>query len=447
MLTRRPEPVVAGLLVAVLGTATVAAIGGVLSSALVPAVIAGALGAVALTALVATDWLDGLLLAILAVPLPALFSNGSVRIAAAAPVTALVVFAWLLRGGPRDIGRTRFPVRTGAALLLAFALATVFAAAPATSLREFVNIAVLAAFLVLATDQLHADESRVDLAVGLLATVAGCVGVFALLETVGILPGQFPRGALGYNRAALGFGQPNGLGLFLAVSAPLVLHVVRTTRGFARAAAAAALGATLVGLVCTFSRGSWLALLGGSGILLFARAGRTVLRIQLFAIAFIVLVDVATGGILRDTAARTVGDWVIEQRLALQLAGVLMFLDNPILGVGPGGYAVALDRYGAQIPQLFDYLPTPHNAYVQMAAETGIVGLIAFVLFLGAGLIAGVRAARSAPPHRRGLRLSLLWSFATMCAAGLVVWPFAHGTGQAVLVVGAAAFAAPLEDP
>jgi O-antigen ligase len=124
-----------------------------------------------------------------------------------------------------------------------------------------------------------------------------------------------------------------------------------------------------------------------------------------------------------------------------------MFIDHPVLGVGPGGFAVNLDRYGAQIPQLSDYLPTPHNAYVQMAAETGVIGLLAFVCFLAAGLFVAIRAARSAPPDVRGLRLSLLWSYATMCAAGLVVWPFAHGTGQAVLVVAAATFAVPREAP
>lgn len=446
MLIRRPEPVIAGALVALLGTAVVAATGGLMASALVPAVLAAGLGAVALTALVATDWLDGFTLAILAIPLPAIFSSDSLRIAAVAPVTALVVFAWLLRGRPYDVRSTRFPLRTGALLFGTIVLATVFATAPAASLRELLNLAVLAAFAILATDWFREDARRIERAVALLAAVAGLAGVLALLETLGVLPAAFPRAGTSYNRAALGFGQPNGLGLFFAVCVPLAFHVYRDRRGGARLAGLAALAGTLLGLICTFSRGSWLAVLAGTLILIFARAGRTVLRVWLFTAVFAVLVDVGTGGILRDTVERTIGDWVIEQRLALQLAGILMFIDHPILGVGPGGYAENLDRYGAQIPQLFDYLPTPHNAYVQMAAETGTLGLIAFVLFLGAGLVAGAKAVRAASPDRRGLRVALLWSFATMCAAGLVVWPFSHGTGQAVLVIAAAAFASPREE-
>ena len=43
---------------------------------------------------------------------------------------------------------------------------------------------------------------------------------------------------------------------------------------------------------------------------------------------------------------RTVGDVIVEQRVGLVWSGVLMFLDRPFLGFGPGGYAEALSDKG-----------------------------------------------------------------------------------------------------
>lgn len=337
----------------------------------------------------------------------------------------------------------RLPLRATAALLGAFALATLFARHPLLAARELLNFAVLLAFLLAATDQLAGDPRAVRRAVLLLVGLGAGCGALGLLETLGVLPGEFPRWGTPFNRAALGFGQPNALALFLAVVLPLAVHLVATAaHRRARLAAAFAAGATGLGLLGTFSRGSWLALAAGSALLLGAKARRLALGAWLGAGLAAVAFDVASGGALRDTVQRSFADPTLAQRAALLLAGVAMFLDAPLLGVGPGGYQEELARVAAQLPQLWDYQATPHNAYVQMAAEAGALGLAAFVFFLARVLRALLRAARGAGPgEEAGLRRALLWSFATACSAGLVVWPFAHGTGQAVLLPVALAFA------
>ncbi len=443
-LDRPLEPHVANALAILLGAGSVVALAGAVRTDLPVIAIGGAMAAAALVALMAAGWLEGLLLVIVAVPLPAIISTDTLRVAAAAPVTALAVFAWLLSRGVSDspVRTGRLPVLAAAALASAFILATAFATHPATSVRELANIGVLALFFIFAIDRFTSDPAALDRIVLLLTLLGAVVGVLAVLEMLSIIPGAFPRTGTNFNRAALGFGQPNGLGLFLAVVAPLAVHVARTGTGSIRPIGRVALAAVLFGLVASFSRGAWLALLAGTGMLVFARGLRFTLRIWLVAVTFIVFVDVVTGGALRDTVSRTIGDWVIEQRIFLQLAGLMMFLDHPILGVGPGGYADNLDRYGAQLPQLTDYLATPHNAYIQFAAETGILGLAAYLAFLFVMLRVAVRAARSAKdPHEASLRQSLLWSVAVVVFAGFVVWPYAHGTGQAVLAVMAGALA------
>jgi O-antigen ligase len=232
---------------------------------------------------------------------------------------------------------------------------------------------------------------------------------------------------------------------------PLAAHryaVARTRIG--KGLHALAMGALVVGLVGTFSRGSWLAVLAGSGIFVFSRDWRLAGRIWLVAVICVVVVDLGSGGALQDTVQRTFGDWVLEQRAALMFAGVLMFLEHPFVGVGPGGFAESLDRFGAQVSQLWDIQPTPHNAYVQMAAETGVIGLVAFVAFLGVTLWALLREVRrsgreAADRNSLDLRRALLWSLATVCFVGMVVWPFAHGPGQLVVLVIAMSYVLPRE--
>ncbi|HEX7049310.1 MAG TPA: O-antigen ligase family protein [Longimicrobiales bacterium] len=432
------------------GCGTVAALAGAAADNLQLAIAGGLAVGTALVLLVAAGWVDGLLAVLLSLPLPALYSTGHTRFTAAAPVTAAVVFAWSLHWGlsGRPFERGALPVRPTAMLLGALVVATIFAQHPGVSARELLNLAVLFAFLAAATDGfVHAPE-RVERTARILAALCGACGALALLETIGILPGEFPRLGTPFNRAALGFGQPNSLGLFLAVLTPFTVHAYTTARsGTGRLLAAAAVGAATVGLVGTFSRGSWLSLLAGTAAPFLAGDRRFALRIWLVAAVAAVILDVVSGGALRATVQQTIGDWVIEQRAALMLAGVLMFLAHPVIGVGPGGFADELNRIGAQITWLWDYKPTPHNAYVQMAAEAGVIGLAAFLVFLLATawrLLQAARRARHDPamtPADVSLRRTLLWSFATACFTGFVAWPLAHGTGQAVLVVIAAGYA------
>jgi O-antigen ligase len=205
--------------------------------------------------------------------------------------------------------------------------------------------------------------------------------------------------------------------------------------------------AASLGLVGTFSRGSWLGVVLGAGALLLAGEWRTVLRIWVATAVVAVIVDVLSGGALRDTAARTIGDWVIEQRAALMLAGVLMFLDHPLLGLGPGGFAEQVDHYAPLVPQLFDLQPTPHNAFIQMAAEVGVVGLLASLLVLGAVFrTARQRLLDAESSQERELRRALLWSMGVISVASMAMWPLAHGTGEAVVIVVALACATELRD-
>ena len=81
-------------------------------------------------------------------------------------------------------------------------------------------------------------------------------------------------------------------------------------------------------------------------------------------------------------------------RVRLWEAGVRMVDDRPIFGVGPGNFRWVLVRYvrgGMSTAQL-----NAHNAYVVVAAETGVPGLILFLGVIVSSALALRRVARDA---------------------------------------------------
>jgi O-antigen ligase len=425
-----------------MGCGTALAVMGVLSSDTTMIALGAGSAWAALVVLLGAGWLDGIVLVALAVPLPAIYRSEALRIAAALPVTAALVSGWVLhRGLSADrLLLGRFPLRSFSALLVVFVIATLFAQSPVDSARELANFGLLLAFLVTAVDLFRREPERMERVADFLVATAAVCGVLAAFEMVAIIPGEFPRVGTPFNRAALGFGQPNGLGLFLALALPLAVRHVSSARGPTQLIGAAASACIGIGLVATFSRGAILAVPLGALALVATRDRGYVVKLWLVGFLALVVFDLATGGSLRDTIARSVDDWSIEQRFALTTVGVLTFLANPLLGVGPGGFAASLDEFGLLVPQLTDFQPTPHNAYVQVAAETGILGLLAFVAFLAGVLRIMMRSVRELPAAEppsgdRSLRRAVLWAFAVLCVSCLLDWPFPHGTGQVAMIL------------
>ena len=443
------------LAVGALGAGVALTLGGAAAQALPVALAGGVLAGTAVVVLVATGAVPGSVLLALGAPLPAIYDSPGLRIAAVAPLAAAVMLGRVLGRG-FDTAPARWgalPRRSLLALVGAVLLATIFADDPLFSAREALNFFTLLALLVVLTDELAERPALAGDVVGALVLSGAVCGVLALLQALGTIPGQFPRWGTRFQRAALGFGQPNALGLFQVMVLPLAAQRVSAARGARRALAAAALAATALGLAATFSRGAWLALLAGVAALSVAGRPRLALRALVLLLLGAGAFELLSGGMLSDTAARTLGDWVLEQRAALLLAAVRMFTTHPLLGLGPGGFAHQVEAYAAQITSLWDYQATPHDAFIQLAAEDGIIGVGAFVAFVGAGTLALRRLAHAAvTAEEAGLRLALLASAACLWATSFGIWPFSHGTGEAAVLVLALGFSrataeAPAPDP
>jgi O-antigen ligase len=114
----------------------------------------------------------------------------------------------------------------------------------------------------------------------------------------------------------------------------------------------------------------------------------------------------------------------VQERLAHWVAGLRMFRAHPILGVGAGNYSAAYAHYQVS-PDWFEALGHAHNYYINAAAETGILGLLAILALVGISLFIGWRAAHSFGIARRALPTpdaSIGWMLALGLFAALVAF-------------------------
>jgi putative inorganic carbon (hco3(-)) transporter len=201
------------------------------------------------------------------------------------------------------------------------------------------------------------------------------------------------------NRAGGPVGEPNRYAQILLVLLPIAYFRARSEERRGVRIALAACGALiLAGVLLTYSRGAFVTLLLLVALLAATRAIR--LRSLALSAAALVLVVAAlapgyilrvatlqeTPGLLEGTRESQSED-VMRSRLTEMLAAWSVFVDHPIVGVGPGQYApVYSERYMSNPDIAFKAIDRPrraHNLYFELAAETGILGITCFLAMVG----------------------------------------------------------------
>jgi O-antigen ligase len=199
------------------------------------------------------------------------------------------------------------------------------------------------------------------------------------------------------NRALGPIGDPNRFAQVLLFALPLAAFRIRDEkRRNGRLLAIVCSAAILGGVFCTYSRGAYvaLALLVGVALLLGYLRWRHVLLAGVagLACAFIL----APGTLVRLQKLESIPslltdrqytntDGAVRGRLTEMLAAYHVFLDHPLVGVGPAHFSPYYSVAYMGDPDItFRQLAEPrraHNLYLEMGAETGILGVS---LFLGA---------------------------------------------------------------
>ena len=184
----------------------------------------------------------------------------------------------------------------------------------------------------------------------------------------------------------------------------------------------------VMGVYLTQSRGALLALTAGAvtWVLLADRRHRRLL----LALPVLVAVALAVPGVgsrlatLTDLGASASArpDPSLEGRRSAQQAGLQMFRDHPLLGVGPGRFEEVTPAYQRRVQTSAPGVFAPHDLYLQLAAEGGLVLLAAWLMLLATGTFVALRArvllrdsSGPDPPLVAGMLGALLaWSTASL---------------------------------
>lgn len=191
-------------------------------------------------------------------------------------------------------------------------------------------------------------------------------------------------GAGGVMRIGGTIGSPNNAGGYLAFVLVLAASVLFT--GLNRPhkwVATAVLGLGGLALIFTFSRGGWAAFTLSIAVMLFFFARRTRLfswKAPVAGALVLVLLYIPFHGLVSE---RLFGDdkGAAVSRIPLMRLAYRVIEDNPVLGVGSNNFPVVMNHY---ITSEFrsGFLYAVHNKYLLVWAETGILGLLAYLAFL-----------------------------------------------------------------
>jgi O-antigen ligase len=211
------------------------------------------------------------------------------------------------------------------------------------------------------------------------------------------------------------YANPNDLAAIalLALGLTLAIATVNTQNPRVRRAAIAFVPVTVVIILLTQSRGTFIGLLAGFGPAILSRvrrrptlAGPVLIVVVLAA----VLVPAAAWhrfqGITKVTSSQTIGEadkyGSAAQRLAILENGWHIFIDHPLLGVGIGCYNQANARYAPGLGRR-----DAHNTYISLGAEMGIPGLLLWLGLVGSVLAQVRRRRRSLEADDRTIQI--LW--------------------------------------
>lgn len=184
-------------------------------------------------------------------------------------------------------------------------------------------------------------------------------------------------------RAVSTLENPNMLGEYLILIFPIAFGMLlRRWGGMRKTSALFCLGAMGLCLLCTWSRGAWLALLLAMTLFLFMWHRRAIFLIfaGVASIPFLPMI-LPDSVISRFTSIGNMGDSSTSYRVYIWRATMSMIKDNFVSGIGIGEGAWR-NVYPSYAYLGVETAPHSHNLYLQIVLELGVVGIAAFVIFL-----------------------------------------------------------------
>jgi O-antigen ligase len=268
-------------------------------------------------------------------------------------------------------------------------LSMLFSPTPEAGGPHLLLVARWLVFYVLLANVVRSEREAVSVSafVVLGAVMTGLVGLWAFSQErfLVLLGSVFRASGLA--------GNPNELAIVMVTVIPISAYMVGAVRRkAARAFFAAAIVVLVAANLVTLARTGLLGML--LVFLLIAVRERRRLWVKLGVVLFLALLPllippefwlrIAGGGMFS-------GDYSSMVRTGAMRAGVRMFAENPITGVGLGAYLGKSTQYGDIIFPL-----VAHNMFLHVLAENGILGLTAMLFVIGSSLRNMILAERIA---------------------------------------------------
>ncbi len=229
-------------------------------------------------------------------------------------------------------------------------------------------------------------------------------------------------GFLARARGPAGHYMTYGGQLLLMVTVAVAVALLERRRRWRwGAVAVAALGA--VSLAATFTRSAWIGTVVALGAVVAGARPRWLPWLGVLLVAMVVLAPSAYR--TRLASAFDPHHPTNVERTYMWQAGLAMFRDHPLTGVGLQDLKPVYDRYRS--PAAHERAGHLHSVFFQILATMGLVGLAAFawlVASLFRAACAGLPAMLRRGGLAAGLRLGVAAGLAGFLVAGLFEWNF-----------------------
>ena len=292
------------------------------------------------------------------------------------PVTKIVAVAAALTYGASmlNAGRpiTIWPLEVRMLLLMVIlaVLFTPFAISPQDSVDVLSDTFFKIVLIFVLIINLVTSHKRLHSMLNLMLICASGLAVGAIRD---FLAGRYTKGRI-YGAVGGMFDNPNDFAAALALLVPLAVVLALSNKGLARLAY---LGCALLlsfTILITFSRGGFLGLMALGGVLLWRLRPRFVLAWIAAGLLMVVAVSMMIGlgnrlWTIVDPATDETGS-AQERKVVLRRAA-LVAVRHSVIGIGMGNF----HHYSSR--EL-----VAHNAYLEVWAELGMAGLIAYMTLI-----------------------------------------------------------------
>ena len=259
-------------------------------------------------------------------------------------------------------------------------ISVLWAVEPNGALRQLASSAALITFYLVAVS-FRITENEFKWVVR-LAILGGCLAaMFAVYEYSAGINWATGSGSSLVERGSLIVGEtevnPDFFGLKLIIPISLAVAAFLAARSWwGRLISFCALAITVLALLLTMSRSALLSML--VLIIVFLVRLRLYRRLMPVILLGSVLLAAMPASFFRriQEAGETGG----AGRLDLWKAGLEMFKHYPWVGTGLGNFVIVYQQYAGYSPKFHGFARNPHNTYLDVLVELGILGLVLFLI-------------------------------------------------------------------